>query len=259
MLKENPSFSNDAVLEIANELDLRTFTSPDKKYVDRQSAEQNSKIIVSNEGERFLKQHPGLLRAIKLWHEFGNSDELLKFANIKELNHGAQSQVLKLECLSGESIILKRRWSPIDNEEPGRDLNQPYLNEMLQANIAAKELKDILVDLKIYFSDFFFATNELSCSRYVEGKQPEDTEENRERIDELQEVMNQFLIKKMQDPQQASLWKNVQYDLSSMGMPKEYKFDNFIETDDGTWIWIDPFFYKFIPPFKNNYFFPGNQ
>jgi hypothetical protein len=219
-------------------------SSKEFSYLDSSGKETNAGILVSLEGQKFIAEHPRIL------HDVGGG--LAFFANyfcnipnhtidlgngrsLQFVMSGGQSQFYILK-VNEKKYAIKIHLTEIT--EGNRKIDQPYINEMLQTQAVATDLKSDLEKISVKMSSFLFASGQVSCTEYEEeeGNRPMLTYEF---LDRLHFIVGKYLNKKQQkegDP----LWDNIKLDFNGN---IEEMARNFITKKDGA-VWIDPFRYQ---------------
>lgn len=224
----------------------RVFSSADRYYVDREGDKTKAALLVSPEGQRFLQKNPQLLSQIDqgllaLEHTFkqGRRAETI---DAHDLGNGGSLK--KLDVISGQSNIyilsLDQDKYVLKTRRPGADADQPYVNEMLQVQEIQAELGDVFRFAGVVLPEFLFASGQIACRKYVEGKPP-SLHELRLQIGSFNPKVEEYL--RIQRWAKNPLWKNVHTDLFGHN---GLRTNNFIREPQGKLHWIDPFAY--IPP-----------
>lgn len=234
------------------------YTSPIKSYKDREFNETKAAMLVSREGEEFIRQNPGILNDIDLGLtqitsmdqsdsplqtgaevELGRQENGAKKRTIKKLftgHQGNQSLVYLLE-IGSEKYVIKKHTSKNDS---GVKLTQPYINEMLQTQSLAADLQTELAAARVEMPTYIFATGQVSCAKFVEGIPPTEKQ--------LENTLQGFLasVTNYIADQQSDLWSCIHTDAKvflTTPATVRYKTDNFIQRADGSMVWVDPVFY----------------
>ena len=224
----------------------RLFLSENLAYLDRHENPTKAGILISGEGEDFLKKHSGILKKLdscladvdaKDFYSVAIGDEI----ELKRYDHGGQSNVYLLSCGEEKCIIKTHRPeretdSFDDDERTGVRIDQPYLNEMLQTQSFAKDLVDELRKLHVQMPVFLFASGQVSCTKFYLDSYQRIEENERQNLRELWDIAQSYIFE--QQHQGNHLWEGVELD-----NPSNYRIAdrNFIKTEDGTLVWIDPF------------------
>jgi hypothetical protein len=222
--------------------DNRIFTSPTKSYNDREGDEVKAGLLVSKQGEDLLKANTGILQRIDhgLTHFAANPTDEEAFAlsddlHMKKIGSGSQSDVYLLTS-GQEKYVVKKNTS-------GDDLSQPYINEMLQSQSIAADLDKQLKSANMEMPTFLFASGQMSCVQYEEGKEP--TKDRLEaRFSSIIPDLKSYI--ENQNHTGNNLWNDIVLDTDSfVGFrPNGLKTNNFIERPDGTIVYIDPFLHR---------------
>ncbi|MBI2626738.1 MAG: hypothetical protein HYW77_00635 [Parcubacteria group bacterium] len=228
----------------------RLFRSPDLSYFDRDYDAIKASLLLSPFGERLIKSYPGLLKEIErglieIENTFQEGTmkpkewvDLSSGAKLKALTRGGQSKVYVLE-IGEEKYILK---TEVPKMRHFGDVSQPYINEMLQAQSIEADLREELNKLGIKMPTFLFASGQVSCIKFENGTEPSQ-EEVLAKASKLVELLVGYIKKKQIEKDE--LWKNIRIDLANR-LKMAIKTDNFIKKDDGSYVWIDPFYYEDI-------------
>ncbi|HWY79545.1 MAG TPA: hypothetical protein VNW29_04245 [Candidatus Sulfotelmatobacter sp.] len=255
----------------------RVFISSTGAYFDRAGNENKAGILISREGENFIKRHPGILSDIERGAfeltdtlQFGTQAQVTskidlgRGRKIQSLPAGdiqAQSSVFLLE-IDSEKYVVKKK-APRPKNRLAIDRSQPYINEMLQTQRFGTDLHDLFANVGIIMATFMFATGQFSCSRFEEGRHPTQKELG-EKIESIWSEMYKYLVslqpvsrisKHYQPP---DLWDHIKLDLSrEYGEDEDggyggdglvWRTDNFILRPDNKIVCIDPFYYD--PPYS---------
>lgn len=268
----------------------RIFKSPSFSYYDREGRETKAALLISPEGEEFIKANRSILKDIarglkdldsrfdpqaddqrldkliaenqkvflygpqtesaKLLARFKSESRLQPLARI-DLGNGRKMEIpagtfgrqsrIHILTIGSEKYVIKIRKTI---EGAGRDFSQPYINEMLQCQAIAVDLKPQLDQAGIEMARFLFASGQISCSRFEEGAGST--------FDELKPKARIFLpalydyIEK-QHVNGISLWRNVKQDIGNIQNVNSPNFyiatHNFITRKDGKFVCIDPLAY----------------
>ena len=226
----------------------RVITSPELAYLDRENRSTKAAMLVSAEGERFLKSNPGILKELDRGLQEmmdkrkqgksskGVSIELDQHRRLTHVGNGAQSEVFKLETSSGDYVIKIH----VNRSQ----LQQPYINEMLQIQSLAAEEKEALSAVNIDFPQYLFASGQVMCAEYAPG--PAEFSEDFTPVYYAATVIAEDFISQ-QKMNGNELWKNIHIDkiqrignvASDYGIPAS----NFRRRLDGSLVWIDPVAY----------------
>ncbi len=226
----------------------RLFVSNDLAYLDGSKDLVRAGILISQQGDQFLKQHPGILgklsHALAVLEEsngmnmkdqvFGLPDE----GALQVVTIGGQSNVYFL-TLGQEKFVIKTHVSS-DRRNYRPDIHQPYINEMLQTQELAESLKDEFSRLKVKMNTFIFASGQVSCTLYEEDDKNYDAL-SRERLDNIKSVALGHILEQRYEGN--PLWDNVDIDLPPPPKGAITALNNFRTRKDGTLVWIDPFVY----------------
>jgi hypothetical protein len=215
----------------------RIFTSPDTAYWDRQGNLTKSNLLVSNSGQEFIHSHHGILKQLESGLSILHSNQELTTlplaaGSLQKYRCGHQSEVYLLEL--EDKYIIK-------TQQPYTDIDQPYVNEMLQTQTVAAEFNRYLTDFQFGFQRFLFASSFISCTAYEPGCYPTEQELETPQVAMMCSMVEQYVNQKQleADP----LWKNIIVDYQYYDI-EGWRINNFIQRPDGYTIWIDPFFYS---------------
>jgi len=233
----------------------RIFSSANKSYFDRQGHETKAAMLVSSNGEAFIKKNPGILNDIdrgineltyalkpdSLWKtieeiDLGRERKMKKLPN----GQGGQSLVYLLE-VGDEKYVVKKK---VSQRRESESVSQPYINEMLQTQAIEHDLQRELHEAGIEMPTYQFASGQVSCAEFVEGLYPSEEYLHKKIADLLPKIESYI------SGQEAPLWKNIQLDAKYTDVAPRtimYKTDNFIQKKDRTIVWIDPFLYDPTP------------
>lgn len=223
----------------------RIFSSSDLAYLDRGGDKVKAGLLVSPEGQSFIESHKGILHDI----EYGLSqleslnrsivdrgEELGNGRYLEKIIKSGQSNVYLL-TLGGEKYIIKTHR---DKRPDKKEFYQPYINEMLQTQSIALDLKKGLEVLGVKMATFLFASGQVSCVLYEEDSKnyPEISED---RLKRLIYVSEHYVTdeRKKENP----LWENTFIDNQTHILDIVSPDGNFRKKPDGTLVWIDPFMY----------------
>ncbi len=237
----------------------RIFTSKDMGYVDKAGDEVRAAMLVSPEGQEFVRQNPGILqdieRGLGQMQEFASSEKGLRALGRLNLENGRTMEYLASGALShallltveGKNGAETRKYVlKIKNKDPNRrsymeKYPQPYINEMLQLQALGTDLKADLDPLHVHFPTYFFASGQVMCTEYIEGGIPEDNKIMVPLLGELSKRLNTYINK--QKGKKNPLWKNVWVDdfIATYIVPAGH---NFVKTVDNELYWVDPIVYE---------------
>ena len=219
-------------------------TSKEFTYFDRGLEQISAGILISSDGQSFIAKHPLILHEMEealLYFEtkykYGNTSitDLSDGISLQIIKHnGSQSNFYILITPEGKYAVKTH----VHDERIIRDKTQPYINEMLQTQAVALDLKGKLDKLGVKMSDFLFASGQVSCTKYYEeeGNQVVITEQ---RLTSLFNIVEEYIEKKQN--KHDKLWDYIEVDSNGNmeSMPR-----NFRTKKDGTMVWIDPFIYE---------------
>lgn len=224
----------------------RIFTSRDLAYHDREGDTVKAALLVSKEGERFINDHPGILnkidKSLRKWKKnidmggIGNQLQIDSNTKLTILGQGAQSRAHLIEI--GEEFIVVKTRSTLADSKTQSNVTQPYINEMLQSQSMALDLKTDLAEIGITFPRFLFSSGQVSCIRFEQGRQP-----NEQRINKIKNILSMLFSNYINQRRSNPLWKNVYIDIVNW-MSNKPRVDDIIEKEDGSLVFIDPFIYQ---------------
>lgn len=224
----------------------RIFTSDDKAYQDREGDNVRAGLLISLEGESFVRTNPGILTNIDnglIELEYTLEKDTFKRKTQVDFGEGrkmtyltahGQSSVYLLEVGKEKYIVKTKNYAA---GETFATATQPYINEMLQTQTFARDLKDRLTEINIHLPTYMLASGQISCMKFEEGNKPK-MQEYRESFERLYQLSSEYIQRQQNDD--VGLWKNVAVDL-------DLKTDvtrNFIKKSDDSLVWIDPFLYQ---------------
>lgn len=218
-------------------------------------------LLISPEGEKLIKDHPGtlsgvddfLVRQTQVPFERGfgrfvvNKPNLFTDSRGKQyevffLGGGSQSRVFRLKT-DGMDLVVKRH-ADLDSLQERESPIQAYSSEMIQTQNIRKDLRNILERLNMDFGEFLFASGQVACMWFIEGKKPEENEENAKRILELNEAVEEYVANQLS--KKVDVWRYVRSDLAvdqkDPERPPSPRWVNFIQAPNGKLVCIDPFF-----------------
>lgn len=232
----------------------RFFSSDGLAYVDGVDDSVKAGVLMSKEGQDFVVKNPRILKdisyALMSLDPMGNG----KIENNQEIDlglggtlqwksYGNQSNFFILTMPDGQKYAIKTHVPKKKNRE--NDINQPYINEMLQTQSLATDLKIEFNRLKVQMPVYLFASGQVSCACYEEDAKNYGALD-KIKIEELKLIVLDYILEKRlkNDP----LWQNIDVDLPAdrfkLGLTV---LRNFRTKPDGTIVWIDPFFYDKLP------------
>lgn len=226
----------------------RIFHSTKYWYFDNEYNERIAELLISTEGKKMIQAHRGILHDIErgmlimMTERQTGSLQNKKRAELGDnrrmslVSQGGQSLVYLLE-IGDKKYIIKRKAALASGLA---NVSQPYINEMLQCQTLAHELKTELERSKISLVPFMFASGKTSCVEFIEGAHPSEEElmSALTKNNLLHKLVTFLEVKRTTDP----VWKNIQFDLLN-NLEQKLKTDNFIKRVDGSLVWIDPFYY----------------
>jgi hypothetical protein len=216
----------------------RVFSSRDLGYVDK-GEETKAAVLVSKDGEEFIKKNSGMLSDIDKGLKFlmGSLDVGTSHVDLNDgrsmtyLTSGTQSHVFRLDVGPSKYIIK------VKEKDAARswDRWQPYINEMLQTQTLKKDLGEELKEMNILLPEYLFATGQVSCIKFEDGVEPTG-EEVMTFNKKLHDLVNEYVEKqRLINP----LWKDILIDLGLNSAQPDGS--NFIRTQEGSFVWVDPF------------------
>jgi len=227
----------------------RLFTSRDLAYPDGSGERVKAGLLISSEGENFIKRQRGILKDIS-WGLSqietpgkGTPERFIDLGGgrtLEAITTGGQSNFYILS-VNGEKYAIKTHAPPRKGHE---EIHQPYVNEMLQSQTVALDLARDLAALKIRMPDFLFASGQVSCSRYEAdtGRQEVHMADLLDKLNNLEALMLPYIVKREDsgDP----LWRNADVDIPTRLEDRMATVvQNFRIRSNGTLVWIDPFVY----------------
>ncbi len=251
----------------------RIFRSPTLFYRDVNYEPVNANLLVSPEGESFLKVEHGFLQALEMGlvnveqqqaaqedlyspdREEVISDVSIGVARtLQFLAQGTFSLVFKLE-LNNQTLIVKIPRATYNLQmRRNAALAQPYINEMLQISALQYDLGERLASLGVILPRTLFASGLVTCGVFEEGVVPSISELNDLKIqgehsnslcEELHAILIDYIkLQRRNDIKNNSwrngLWNNILPDVITQ--QKIPRFNNFIQRPDGALVLIDPLF-----------------
>ncbi len=219
-------------------------------YFQEKDAAAKTDLLISREGEEFLKAHESALESLVA----GLHDPALEetdTATNKYLDLGAGIKIagfmrggqsmLYMVKIDEEYYILKTKLNRAD----GLDVSQSYINEMLQTQSVEVDLKVELERFEVVMPRVLFATQQMMFRKFEVGTRSGTLGSwNIKKRNEFTDIVSQYV--KAQGEQNSSLWQNVQADVIGSNFPGTYAFKNdaFIAREDGEMVWVDPFVYR---------------
>ncbi len=218
----------------------RVIRSQSLAYNDQEGTSLKAAILITPEGEAFIKSHPGILGQLDhALREIGPRIENKKYRVgrtpvelrpgyiLRYLDGGGQSEAFKLETPTGAYIIkVHVSYSR---------LHQPYINEMLQMQTLARDKKDEFSELGITFPRILFASGQVLCEEFV----PEeiDQTDNFAATNYATAVVTEDYIAQ-QRSHGNTLWNNIYVD--KVHAKTVLPLGNYRRRIDGSLVWIDP-------------------
>ncbi len=182
-------------------------------------------LLVSPEGNKFLRSHLGILTALDDSLKQPDQKDLQideKGATLSKLRNGSMSTAYLL-ALGDEEYVVRTPRFPMGQDK----FPQPYINEMLQIQDLSMALNEQLVQLGITLPTYLLATGQVSIVTYLKprGRFEQPPKIWRRAID---------LVTRYVSDQRNSgdvLWQDVHCDIN----PKD-----FVPLIGGTVGWVDP-------------------
>jgi hypothetical protein len=215
-------------------------------YVNREGQSIRATLLISPDGERFIKDNPRILTDIDrglVQLQPGMEDkltvdeffELGRGRRISKYDSGLQSQVYLLEIAGRDKkFIIKTQL-----KQDLIDLTQPYVNEMLQVQALDADLSQQLEQLRIELPTFLFASGQVAGIKFEEGRHPVVNPDIFDRIKRMRSLLEGYI--KSQKRAGNELWNRVEQDVwNHMGQPKT---KNFMERPDGILVPVDLVYY----------------
>lgn len=225
----------------------RLFSSPQLAYLDRSGDKVKAGLLVSPDGQAFIENNPKILQDIEYGlvnleaADRGPRDNTIDIGEgriLEAIINGGQSNFYIL-IINGEKYAIKTHVAPKTGRE---ELHQPYINEMLQTQSVATDLKDELDGLKVKMSTFLFASGQVSCTLFEEDAKNHDIFDT-DKLGNLKNMLSRYILEQRYSKKNA-LWENVHVDLPMKGLQWIATVTNNFKTKpDGTAVWIDPFMY----------------
>ncbi len=225
----------------------RLFSSPTLAYFDREKQTTKSSLLLSKDGEEFIKNHSHVLQDISdvlgsINTKTPGGDLINRTYRLKNggevsyMSTGGQSDVYKLE-IDGVKYIIKRFR---DNfPEGGFNSTQPYINEMLQTQSVTVDLKEQLEKFGIQMQAFLIASGQFSLVKFEEGEEP--SQGDFRKFTKLEELLTGYIAG--QKAKGILLWRNIKIDYKNW-FDSTINTKNFVKKRDGNLIWVDPFYYS---------------
>lgn len=236
----------------------RMISSTSKAYYDREGVETKASMLISPDGEKFIKKNNGILNDIdeglkKLNWETNDTTRIVELGSGRRMGYlkavgyfsgkprqirgGSQSEIYLLE-VDSEKFLIKK--TTTDNRQK---VNQPYINEMLQSQALATDLKSEFDEVRAEMPKFLFATGQVACRKFEEGTEIEYNEFD-SGIQKLAPKITQYI--KEQQQKGVTLWNNIKQDIYTSFPPHSTiipQLNSWIKKADGKFVCIDPFFY----------------
>lgn len=215
-------------------------------YMDREGVKYKAALLISTEGEQFIKENPGILNdidrgisAINNWESsivLSEKPERSMHKIWSEYNR----RLARLRLGRNEYLL---KWLDQEGLTDRYRAYQPFINEMLQIqDLQKKFAKELLrKDVNVVLPTYFFASGFLVCKSYEPGEPPSPTPEILERIDKALSIVMEYVWE--QTEVKGSVWGNVHFDTHDWIVGKTIRTDNFILRPDNKLAWIDPFTY----------------
>ncbi len=237
-----------------DEFGNRVFSSH-LSYLDRQDRKVKAALLVSREGEFFIRENKGVVRDIDLGiNSFakkmisddlvldqlrGQSIEITPDRTMTMLDSGGQSAVFILDVsgpVIGKYIIKTGKLLTAEYSKMG----QPYINEMLQVQTLNKIFGDKFKMAGFRLPQFLFASGHVSCSLYEGnfGNINMDDYKNFRKNRKLNRELRSFIAARHREGD--LLWDGVDFDLT--GNSKFLPLSNMVSKGNLA-VWVDPFIY----------------
>jgi len=239
------------ILNARDRFSNRIFSSPNFAYRDREGEKVKAALLVSLEGEEFIRANKDVLndidKGLSFMQRLSLADkngkqrriDLGTGRSLSYLTSGGQSDVYLLETQTGRYVVKILK----PNRARDTDASQPYINEMLQVQSIKTDLKGQLDRLGVEMPTFLFASGVVSCTEFVDGVIPERFEVSPV-SGSLKDIVRRYADEKRKT---NSLWKKIAADITTpAGNNKDIlKTDNFIKRKkDGKLVWVDPLYYS---------------
>lgn len=218
----------------------RIIRSQSLAYHDREGNATKAALLITPEGEAFIKSHAGILdqldhalreigpRIENGTYRVGRTPvELKPGYTLRYLDGGGQSEVFKLETPTGPYIIkVHVSYS---------QLHQPYVNEVLQMQTLAQDKKEEFSQLGVTFPRILFASGQVLCEELV----PEavDLTDDFAATNYATAVVAEDYIAEKHARKDA-LWNNIHVD--KVHKKTVLPLGNYRRRMDGSLVWIDP-------------------
>jgi hypothetical protein len=222
-------------------------SSPNLAYLDGSKDKVKAGMLISLEGQSFIQKNPKILQDIERGlailekpHE-GVPETVIDLGGgraIEKVTSGGQSNFYIL-TINEERYAIKTHVSIRDGRG---DMHQPYINEMLQTQSMAEDLKVPLKHLRVEMAKFLFASGQVSCTLFEEGAKNLEALDPK-RLEVLERVAKIYIAK--QHENHNPLWEQIFVDGPLVGDKNvaPTALNNFKVRADGTMVWIDPFIY----------------
>jgi len=239
-----PEDSSDGILR--DRFGNRLISSPTIAYLDKEEDPVKAAVLISREGEALIRKAKGLLKPIEqalvesdipnpsrvlqgetLVFEFG---ERARLERMYELD-GGQSNISILE-LEGEKLVIKK----IQIMPTLTDFftNQPYINEMLQVQSIAYDLREELAEAGFVMPTFLFATGQVCGVRFEQGPRP-DSQKIQEKLPGVIAFVEPYIEEQLSGGNM--LWKDTLLD-ERIRIRQDYS--SYVDRPDGKIAWVDP-------------------
>jgi len=222
-------------------------------YLDREGDAIRATLLVSREGEDFLRGNKGILRAMEqviidneISDKKGNKSKAVspdlggeKYLKRHYEKDGSQSKIYVFEAGKKKIVVKKTQTESIDDFGP--PVIQPYFNEMLQVQSIDSDLGNELAKLGIFMPTFLFATGQVCGVKFENGNHP-NPGAIKDRVLAVLNIVKKYI--ESQNSAERPLWDNVWVDGH-----KSIKPLNLIERKDKSLVWIDPLMYEAPIPY----------
>ncbi len=219
----------------------RVVSSNRLAYRDQEGRSSKAALLITPDGEAFLKSNPGLLT--KLDHalrEVGPRIQDKKYRvgrapfelqpgyTLHYMDGGGQSEVFRLTTPTGTYVIKVHVCFS--------KLHQPYTNELLQMQALATERKAELAELGIAFPRTLFASGQVLCQEFV-PKEIQVSDEFAATNYAMAVIADDYIAEQKRN--QNDLWTDIHVD--KVHKKTILPLSNYRQRTDGSLLWIDPF------------------
>lgn len=216
-------------------------------YLDSEGHKTRAALLVSVEGERLIRENPGILNGIDEGLTKLQSGvevvELGENQTLKSFSRGAQSFVSLLE-IGNRKWVIKTRRKKSDN------VSQPFINEMLQIQALQKDLGPELAKINVELPTYLFASGQMLCRSFAEGTHPSVNDADfTEKWGMLNDLIRDYVEKRLIE--RDHLWSGIILDFLTVDGFR--KTNNFIKKPDGILACIDMVYFLGTDKSPNRY------